>query len=183
MRADAMKPLETVRWREGKVRILDQTLLPGDEVYRDLATVDEVCTAIRTLAVRGGRQFHGYGQTTCVIGRGHDLRAAGKPVKALLQRSVGGGEGSSTLPMRFDIELFIPSTLRVQNNFARLVASADLQLRGTYDRPQVFGHAEVNRGEVGIDDNRHFIFLDAKRDVRVAVGPGGIGSGSRRQEL
>jgi methylthioribose-1-phosphate isomerase len=35
------------------VRILDQTLLPAEEAYRDLDTVDEVAEAIRKLRVRG----------------------------------------------------------------------------------------------------------------------------------
>jgi methylthioribose-1-phosphate isomerase len=35
------------------VRILDQTLLPGEEAYRDLETVEAVAEAIRTLRVRG----------------------------------------------------------------------------------------------------------------------------------
>ena len=35
------------------IRILDQTLLPGAETYRDLSSVDEVAEAIRTLRVRG----------------------------------------------------------------------------------------------------------------------------------
>ncbi len=35
------------------VRILDQTLLPGEERYLDLETVDAVAEAIRTLRVRG----------------------------------------------------------------------------------------------------------------------------------
>lgn len=35
------------------VRILDQTLLPGDEIYRDLDTVEDVAEAIRMLRVRG----------------------------------------------------------------------------------------------------------------------------------
>jgi methylthioribose-1-phosphate isomerase len=35
------------------VRVLDQTLLPGDERYLDLASVDAVAEAIRTLRVRG----------------------------------------------------------------------------------------------------------------------------------
>jgi len=35
------------------VRILDQTLLPGEEAYRDLETVDAVAEAIRMLRVRG----------------------------------------------------------------------------------------------------------------------------------
>jgi len=35
------------------VRIIDQRLLPGEYVERDLRTVDDVCDAIATLAVRG----------------------------------------------------------------------------------------------------------------------------------
>jgi methylthioribose-1-phosphate isomerase len=45
--------LETVRWRDGKVRILDQVRLPVEEVYVDLATTEELIEAIRSLAVRG----------------------------------------------------------------------------------------------------------------------------------
>jgi methylthioribose-1-phosphate isomerase len=45
--------LETVRWRDGMVRILDQTRLPAEEIYLELATPDEVIDAIRRLAVRG----------------------------------------------------------------------------------------------------------------------------------
>ncbi len=45
--------LETVRWSDGRVRILDQTLLPGSEIYLELETLDEVTDAIRRLAVRG----------------------------------------------------------------------------------------------------------------------------------
>jgi methylthioribose-1-phosphate isomerase len=35
------------------VRILDQTLLPGEETYRELASVEAVADAIKTLRVRG----------------------------------------------------------------------------------------------------------------------------------
>lgn len=45
--------LETVRWSDGKVRILDQRRLPADEVYLDLERLEQVEEAIRTLAVRG----------------------------------------------------------------------------------------------------------------------------------
>jgi autotransporter translocation and assembly factor TamB len=61
------------------------------------------------------------------------------------------------VPLRFDIEVRIPSTLRVENNLARLVASADLQLRGTYDRPLLFGRAEIDRGEVTFEGRRYFV--------------------------
>ena len=55
----------------------------------------------------------------------------------------------------------VPSTLRIENNLARLVASADLQLRGTYDRPLLFGRAEVDRGEVTV--RRTALSRDARR--------------------
>ncbi len=38
---------------DGAVRVLDQTLLPGEECYLDLVSVDAVAEAIRTLRVRG----------------------------------------------------------------------------------------------------------------------------------
>jgi methylthioribose-1-phosphate isomerase len=45
---------DPIGWtRDGAVRILDQTLLPGAERYLELDTVDAVGEAIRTLRVRG----------------------------------------------------------------------------------------------------------------------------------
>ena len=50
-----MEPLHAVRWSDDgtAVRILDQRQLPANEVWRELRTIDEVCDAISTLAVRG----------------------------------------------------------------------------------------------------------------------------------
>lgn len=50
-----MQIVEAVAWSpEGDaVRIIDQRRLPAALVYRDLRTVEDVCDAIRTLAVRG----------------------------------------------------------------------------------------------------------------------------------
>ena len=61
----------------------------------------------------------------------------------------------SGYPLRFDLRVAAPSTLRIENNTARLVSSADLTLRGTYDRPQLFGRAEVERGEVFFEGKRY----------------------------
>src|SRR5205823_14040974 len=49
------------------------------------------------------------------------------------------------------------STLRVENNLARMVANADLTLRGTYDRPSISGHADIERGEVTFEGRRYRI--------------------------
>lgn len=50
-----MSAVESVRWSAGgdAVDIIDQRLLPGALVRRELRTVDDVCDAIVTLAVRG----------------------------------------------------------------------------------------------------------------------------------
>lgn len=63
----------------------------------------------------------------------------------------------SSYPLRFDLRVEAPSTLRIENNTARLVSSAELTLRGTYDRPQLFGRAEVERGEVFFEGKRYSV--------------------------
>jgi len=43
----------TIEWHEGRVRMIDQRRLPGELVLLEAATVEELCAAIRDLAVRG----------------------------------------------------------------------------------------------------------------------------------
>ena len=76
----------------------------------------------------------------------------------------------------------------------RLVASADLTLRGTYDRPVLFGRADIGRGEVTFEGRRYRVtrgsidftnpnriepFFDVEAETNVRV-PGGQ---TRRTEL
>jgi hypothetical protein len=69
----------------------------------------------------------------------------------------GGATAAPTLPVRFDVQIDAPSSLRIENNLARLVASADLRLQGTYDRPLLFGRAEIERGDVIFEGNRYVV--------------------------
>jgi translocation and assembly module TamB len=74
---------------------------------------------------------------------------------------------TTALPMRFDVHIVVPSTLRIESNGMtvravsayvnriRLVANADLTLQGTYDRPTILGDADVERGEVIFEGNRY----------------------------
>ena len=48
-----MSIVQSVRWGDNGVTIIDQRLLPEKCVERELTTLGEVCDAIRTLAVRG----------------------------------------------------------------------------------------------------------------------------------
>lgn len=47
---DLPRPVE---WRAGRVRLLDQRALPGVERYIDCRSLDDLCDAIRHVAVRG----------------------------------------------------------------------------------------------------------------------------------
>jgi hypothetical protein len=89
-----------------------------------------------------------------------------------------------TFPLRYDIRIIAPSTLRIENDQARIVARADMNLRGTFDRPQLLGRAEIERGEVQFEDRRYFVtrgsldftnpnqiqpFFDVEAETRVRV--------------
>lgn len=86
--------------------------------------------------------------------------------------------------LRYDIRLVAPSTLRIENDQARIVASADLNLRGSYDRPVVIGRVEIERGEVQFEGRRYLVtrgsldftdpnrlqpFFDVEAETRVRV--------------
>jgi autotransporter translocation and assembly factor TamB len=103
------------------------------------------------------------------------------------------GEGQSlaptvapaeSLPVRLDIRINAPSTLQVNNRNLRLVANADLQLRGTIDRPVLLGSAEIVRGDATYEGKRFLItrgtvdfnnptriepFLDVEAETRIRV--------------
>mgnify|MGYP005837487475 FL=1 len=48
-----MEELRAVDWRDGKIILLDQTLLPGEERYLEIADWRELAEAIRSMKVRG----------------------------------------------------------------------------------------------------------------------------------
>jgi len=58
-------------------------------------------------------------------------------------------------PMHLDIGIKAPGTLRLDNNLASLVASADLALTGSPLDPQLLGRVEVERGKVFFRGNTY----------------------------
>jgi hypothetical protein len=94
----------------------------------------------------------------------------------------GGGAGNGTPivaaapangrmpPVRLDVRVIAPGTLRIENNDATIVSSADLTFRGTYERPIVFGSAEISRGEFIFEGRRYVVTrgrLDFTNPVRI----------------
>ena len=115
--------------------------------------------------------------------------------------STGGGVGAepavSSTPVRLDMKIVVPSTLRVDTNLLRMSANADLSLQGTLDRPVLLGHADiVDRGEVNFEGRRYRItrgsidfsnpnriepFFDVEMETTVRVpGSGGAPSQTYR---
>ena len=68
-----------------------------------------------------------------------------------------GPAAAPTLPLRLDVQVNAANTLRIQNNLADVVASAELKLQGTYDRPALFGRAEIDRGSILFEGNRYVV--------------------------
>ncbi len=113
----------------------------------------------------------------------------GAGVLDLTGGGAGGGTGSGSassaaVPLRYDIRISAPSTLRVENNVARVVATADLQLTGTFDKPVVLGRLQIDRGQVTFEGKRYLVtrgtigfndparirpFLDVEAETRVRV--------------
>ncbi|MGH9385270.1 MAG: translocation/assembly module TamB domain-containing protein [Vicinamibacterales bacterium] len=86
--------------------------------------------------------------------------------------------------LRFDVRILAPSSVRIENDQARIVASSDLTLRGTFERPLLFGHADIDRGEVEFEGRRYLVtrgtldfanpnriqpFFDVEAETRVRV--------------
>jgi translocation and assembly module TamB len=89
-----------------------------------------------------------------------------------------------TIPLRYDVRIIAPATLRIANDQAEIVASSELTLRGTFDRPLLFGRAEIERGDVRFEGRRYQVtrgsldftnptriqpFFDIEAETRVRV--------------
>jgi methylthioribose-1-phosphate isomerase len=71
--ADPIPP--TVAWVEGRVRLIDQRQLPGRLRFLECATVEELCAAISTMAIRGAPALGaagGYGVALATGRRGSE---------------------------------------------------------------------------------------------------------------
>ena len=79
MRADPLP--RTIEWADGFVRLVDQRLLPGELVMLECRSVEELCEAIRTLAVRGAPALGAAGAMGIAL-----AAATGEPLEGAAER-------------------------------------------------------------------------------------------------
>ncbi len=69
---DAIPP--TIEWRRGRIRIIDQRALPGRLRFVECTTVEQLCDAISTLAVRGAPALGAAGAFGVALAARNDKR-------------------------------------------------------------------------------------------------------------
>jgi translocation and assembly module TamB len=166
LRGESMR----MRFPEGMRSLVDADLSAQGMV--DGVTVSGTVTVRNALYTRGFDEQGGVFDLTT----GPGIASTGSPGQASLT--------TTGLPLRYDVRILAPSTLEIRNSVARIVANADLQLRGVYDRPLLFGRAEVERGEFTFEGRRYQItrgtidfnnptriqpFFDIETETRVRV--------------
>jgi translocation and assembly module TamB len=127
-----------LRFPEGVRSVADaQLAVRGTPAAATLSGTVDVREAVYTRPFNLGNNFVELGAAAAAVG--------------------GTGSSQTTLPLRYDVQINAPSTLQVRNNVVQMVARANMQLRGTYDRPQIFGRVEVDRGEFLFEGKRYRI--------------------------
>jgi hypothetical protein len=156
-----------LRFPEGMRSVVDATLALQGPATSPLLT--------GTVVVQNASWTSGFEGTTSMFAPADD---SGLP------QPTGALASAGTVPLRYDVRILAPSTLRIENNQAQIVASSDLSLRGTFDRPLLFGRAEIERGDVRFEGRRYQVtrgsldftnpnriqpFFDIEAETRVRV--------------
>jgi methylthioribose-1-phosphate isomerase len=107
----------TIEWRDGAVRMIDQRQLPGQVVYVDARTVDELCEAIARMVIRGAPALGVAGAMGIAL-----AHETGEPLGAAAERIV------ATRPTAANLEWGVRRALAAEDPLteARLVASEDV---------------------------------------------------------
>src|SRR2546422_10582665 len=79
--------LEPVRWKNGVLEAIDTTRLPGRLVYVRMRTVDQACSAIRSMKVRGAPLIGVVGAYGLVLAAMNIRRGVLKQVRSQLSKS------------------------------------------------------------------------------------------------
>jgi hypothetical protein len=157
-----------LRFPEGMRSVVDATLALQGPATAPMLT--------GTVSVASANWTSGFDSTGSIFSTAADTSGLPQPAGAIAS--------PSTLPLRYDVRIIAPSTLHIENNQAEIVASTDINLRGTIDRPLLLGRAEIDRGDVRFEGRRYQVtrgsldftnpnriqpFFDVEAETRVRV--------------
>jgi methylthioribose-1-phosphate isomerase len=171
-----MQVVESVRWSPdgSAVRIIDQRLLPGQLVERDLRTAEDIAAAIRTLAVRGAPAIG----IAAAMGLVVDLeRHAGARAHELLARARSAAETlCATRPTAVNLSWALGRMLacaeRAAHNSRTLLAALRAEATAILDEDRAMCHAIGRHGMTLLRDGaRVLTHCNAG-----ALATGGIGT-------
>ena len=185
--------IQAVRWSPDgdAVRIIDQRMLPAQYVERDLRTVDDVCDAIATLAVRGAPAIGVAGAMGLVVSlaqhRGDSAERFGERMKEYASRIRATRPTAVNLPWAIDrmLDRARESTSSAETLLAALHEEADAILEedramcqriGEHGLPLIANGARVlthcNAGALataGVGTALAPLYLATERGLRIEV--------------
>ena len=125
MHARNPSPLIPVRWRNGALEAVDSTLLPGRLAYIRMRTLDQVCTAIKSMKVRGAPLI-GVAAAYGLVLAADGIRAA-DPVEASRQLRKSADKLIATRPTAVNLRWAVERVYRAASR-ARSVSSLGEEL-------------------------------------------------------
>ena len=114
--------MKTIQWKNGKIRIIDQTKLPHKLTFLNLRTVVQVINAIKTMKIRGAPAIGVAAAFGCVLGAS-DLKGTARKllnsrptavnIKWAVQRMLGIARVGRGLPLARLKLLLLEEALRI----------------------------------------------------------------------
>lgn len=145
MRLKKRDSLEPLRWKDGVLEAIDQTRLPGKLVYVRMRTLDQVCSAIRSMKVRGAPLIGvvgGYGLVLAAMKiRNGDVAQA----RSLLRKSADSlvSTRPTGVNLRWAVERVFKASFRVASAGSladELLKEANMILGEELDAAHNIGH-------------------------------------------
>ncbi|MDP9237828.1 MAG: S-methyl-5-thioribose-1-phosphate isomerase [Chloroflexota bacterium] len=158
---DTSARLQPIEWRDGAVRFLDQTLLPGEERYIETDDYAAIAGAIRRLAIRGAPLIG--------IAAAYGLAVA---ARAGVDLAVAASELRATRPTAVNLGWALDRVLAATHGIADPAAAAESEALRIHDE-QVAADARISELGAALIDDGHTVLTHCNTG---SLATGGIGT-------
>jgi len=148
-RATEAPSLETIAWKGGKLRILDQTRLPRSETYLELDDYRQVADAIRTMRIRGAPAIGVAAAYGLALAARADASSRKEDVLRALRRAAA--DLVATRPTAVNLSWAVERSLLAAERAADAASARDAVLNEAHRIHQEDVEANRRIGELGAD--------------------------------